>query len=165
MRQARAGDWGAAAPPGASRLAPQTPQALTHAPPRAAASAVIIRRLGRVKRVRARSSRVAAGRVLTLFPAPLPRTWSAAGSPPPGLRPGRSCPHWEGTPSGASRELSLLSAGSRALPSALPAKPEFLRLLVGSRRTSEALFIWLSEKKGEGTKKGSWGLMGSGGKG
>ena len=46
--------------------------------------------------------------------------------------------------------LSLLSTGSRALPSALPAKPESLRLLLaGSRRTSKELFIWLSEKKGE----------------
>lgn len=46
--------------------------------------------------------------------------------------------------------LSLLSADSRALPSALPAKPEFSDFpLAGSRRASEALFIWLSEKKGE----------------
>lgn len=36
-----------------------------------------------------------------------------------------------------------------ALPSALPAKQEFPRLLSGSRRTSKTLFIWLSEKKDE----------------
>lgn len=51
---------------------------------------------------------------------------------------------------GLAALLSLLSADSRALPSARPAKPEFSDFpLAGSRRASEALFIWLSEKKGE----------------
>lgn len=51
---------------------------------------------------------------------------------------------------GLAALLSLLSADSRALPSAQPAKPEFSDFpLAGSRRASEALFIWLSEKKGE----------------
>lgn len=51
---------------------------------------------------------------------------------------------------GPAALLSLLSADNRALPSALPAKPEFSDFpLGGSRCASEALFIWLSEKKGE----------------
>lgn len=51
---------------------------------------------------------------------------------------------------GPAALLSLLSADSRAIPSALSAKPEFSDFpLAGSRRASEALFIWLSEKKGQ----------------
>lgn len=51
---------------------------------------------------------------------------------------------------GLAALLSLLSADCQALPSARPAKPEFSDFpLASSRRASEALFIWLSEKKGE----------------